>query len=108
MPILYYRANTSNFIHDPEHYSDDLDKNIYDYRDNQIIIDLGLPSDSTFVHPMSENGGEPAIFYRNTLNPNFATPPFSRLGRTASTERRMMCLTLTKGSNSFYFLVLSS
>jgi len=75
MPILYYRANTVNFKHDPEYYDDDLDKNIYDYRDNQFIVGLGLPSDKTFVHPMSKTGGDPAIFYKETLNPNFATTP---------------------------------
>lgn len=75
MPILYYKANVSNFIHDPANYDDDLNKNIYDYRDNQYIVGLGLPSDDTFVHKMGGNGGDPSIFYENTLNPNFATNP---------------------------------
>jgi type II secretory pathway pseudopilin PulG len=74
MPILYYRANTSRFKHDPADYSTQPDDNIYDYRDNQFIVGLGLPSDSTFVHPMSGTGGDSSIFYKNTLNPNFTDP----------------------------------
>jgi hypothetical protein len=79
MPILYYRANTSRFKHDPGTYEQDLNDDlcIYDYTDNQFIVGLGLPSDSdsTFVHPMSSVGGDPSIFYKNTLNPNFAINP---------------------------------
>jgi len=75
MPILYYKADTSNFKHDPADYSALPDDNIYDCRDNQFIVGLGLPSNSTFVHRMSLVAGDASIFYKNTLNPNFATPP---------------------------------
>ena len=71
MPILYYRANTSNF----EHYPDPgpppvYDDCIYDYRDNERIVDLTQLWSETVEHPMA---GDSTIFYDNTLNPNF--PP---------------------------------
>jgi prepilin-type N-terminal cleavage/methylation domain-containing protein len=78
MPILYYRANTSNFKHDPADYSAQPDKNIYDYRDNQKIIDLTVLWERTVLNPMRSNNPEldgPSLFYKETLNPNFATPP---------------------------------
>jgi prepilin-type N-terminal cleavage/methylation domain-containing protein len=74
MPIFYYRANTSNFVHDPAHYSDDFDANIYDYRDNDRIALLIQLWDRTVSHPMNSNDGDPGIFYENTLNPNFDNP----------------------------------
>lgn len=76
MPILYYRANTSNFIHDPENYDDDLADNIYDYRDNDSIVLLTQLWEGAVFHPMCSTNPDadgPAIFYTNTLNPNF--PP---------------------------------
>jgi prepilin-type N-terminal cleavage/methylation domain-containing protein len=78
MPILYYRANTSNFKHDPADYSAQPDENIYDYRDNQKIIDLTVLWERTVLNPMRSNNTEldgPSLFYKETLNPNFATPP---------------------------------
>ena len=73
MPILYYRANTSNFEHYPDPDSvppippEDC---IYNYRDNESIVDLTQLWSETVEHPMA---GDPTIFYDNTLNPNF--PP---------------------------------
>ena len=38
MPILYYRANTSNTSHSPDTMP--LSENIYNYRDNEELINL--------------------------------------------------------------------
>lgn len=77
MPILYYRASTSNF----EHYPDPgpppaFDNCIYDYRDNDRIVLLEDLWEGTVLNPMRSNNDVrdgPQIFYDNTLNPNF--PP---------------------------------
>ncbi|RKY12706.1 MAG: hypothetical protein DRP65_00320 [Planctomycetota bacterium] len=77
MPVLYYKANTSNFKHDPADYSAQPDDNIYDHRDNQKIVELYDMWEGSVMHPMRpSNPGldGPALFYRNTLNPNFTNP----------------------------------
>jgi len=85
MPILYYRANTSNFIHDPEYYEDHVDDNIYDHLDNRRILMLTMLWEGTVQHPMRPIDFDgPRIFYRNTLNPNFppsGAPPDRITGR---------------------------
>ena len=53
MPILYYRANTSN----TEHNNPDPSKNIYNYRDNEELT-LNLPAYDGEPHLLN-----PAIFY---------------------------------------------
>jgi hypothetical protein len=57
MPILHYRANPSGTAHDPNSPN-----NIYDYRDNQMLLRLGVPGDPNVVHPLAE----PRRFYLNT------------------------------------------
>ncbi len=77
MPILYYKANTSNFKHDPDTYVQDLapvNKCIYDVRDNRKIVALTGLWEGIIPQPHSMSD-DPSIFYKNTLNPNFATPP---------------------------------
>jgi prepilin-type N-terminal cleavage/methylation domain-containing protein len=77
MPILYYRANTSNFKHDPDDYEPFKD-NVYDVRDNDFIVNRAVPWNNSVFHPMNNltgpNAGDPGIFYENTLNPNFDNP----------------------------------
>ncbi|MHC4160381.1 MAG: type II secretion system protein [Planctomycetota bacterium] len=67
MPILYYKADTSNTMHDPNgplpEPDDDKDY-IYNYHDNDELVELGMPWDST-DHPMFTN---PEIFYEMTRN----------------------------------------
>ena len=78
MPILYYRADTSNFKHDPADYDTQPLDNIYDHRDNRKIVELNEMWEGSVFHPMRPSNTEldgPALFYKNTLNPNFATPP---------------------------------
>jgi type II secretory pathway pseudopilin PulG len=63
MPILYYKANTSNTIHDPcgtlPIIGDDKGY-IYNYTDNDELVKLGLPPIGTATdHPLST----PKTFY---------------------------------------------
>jgi type II secretory pathway pseudopilin PulG len=60
MPILYYRANTLNTIHDPCTSSvaippawDNDNGYIYNYWDNQDLVDLGVPPAGAVAHPLS-------------------------------------------------------
>jgi hypothetical protein len=68
MPILYYRANRAGTAHD---ISDpDNPANIYDYRDNQALIDLGVPGDPNGVHPLSS----PRWFYLHIMSDSGPMP----------------------------------
>ena len=70
MPVLYYRANTSGTTHPlniPDPYKnnnipyDDPDS-IYNYKDNDELVLLGLPwSSSGLSHPMASPGGNPTL-----------------------------------------------
>ncbi|MDD5327651.1 MAG: type II secretion system protein [Phycisphaerae bacterium] len=57
MPILYYKADTSGYIHDsnnlPTAYNENAN-NIYNYLDNDKLVQLGLPWDTTgsLTHPI--------------------------------------------------------
>jgi type II secretory pathway pseudopilin PulG len=67
MPILYYRANTANTIHDPcgtlPTVGDDAGY-IYNYTDNDKLVKLGLPPNGTATdHPLS---AIPRKFYEIT------------------------------------------
>jgi len=72
MPILYYKANTSNTQHD--FANPDNPQNIYDYRDNQSLVMLGKPWDPPSAggtpHRLAmETGQQPGYrFYMNTTN----------------------------------------
>ena len=60
MPILYYRADVNGTAHDLN--NPDNPENVYDYRDNQALIDLGVPGEPGRVHPLAD----PKRFYMNT------------------------------------------
>jgi hypothetical protein len=64
MPILYYRANTAGTAHDVNDPNNPA--NIYNYRDNQSLVELGVPGDPNAVHPLAN----PRRFYLNTKNRN--------------------------------------
>jgi type II secretory pathway pseudopilin PulG len=69
MPILYYKANTANNLHDPNLAPTltDAKGNIYNYWDNQALVNLGKPWESgttTTPHALAD----PQRFYRNTQN----------------------------------------
>jgi hypothetical protein len=62
MPILYYRAHPSGTAHDV--VNPDNPQNIFNYRDNQALIALGVPGKPGETHPLAD----PKRFYRNTQN----------------------------------------
>jgi type II secretory pathway pseudopilin PulG len=63
MPILYYRANLSGTRHptpDPpvgNGYPADHDDNIYDFKDNDDLVEEGVPWNSALTHPMEGAAG---------------------------------------------------
>ena len=74
MPILYYKAETSNNLHDPNSLPIPMDNkgNIYNYWDNQVLVGLGKPweeAGKATTHSLSN----PARFYRNTRNDKITT-----------------------------------
>jgi type II secretory pathway pseudopilin PulG len=72
MPILYYRANTANTMHDIQ--NPDNPQNIYDYKDNQSLVLLGKPFDpppNGKPHRLAIDPDNPKPgyrFYMNTTN----------------------------------------
>jgi type II secretory pathway pseudopilin PulG len=65
MPILYYKANTLNTKHDPNNLptaSNDKGQ-IYNYLDNDELVNLGLPWDTAGTHPLN---GTTTNFYKIT------------------------------------------
>ncbi len=82
MPILYYKADVTKIKHTASNVLLDLDKNIYDVRDNQELIDMGMPWAPGPVHPFAMGGTTstgavlgvdlpawPNLFYEATGNP---------------------------------------
>jgi len=87
MPILYYKANTSGAKHPyldergnlaPGTNIDD-PQNIYDYKDNDELVKLGMPFKKSIAHLMASgsqptrhrapmNISDPKYFYDNTKN----------------------------------------
>jgi len=83
-PILYYRADISRTIHDKTAPT----QSIYNSRDNQEIINLGIAWDmtTTYVHPMASSGtdylGNPADwtkFYEMTRDEKVDVIPRPKL-----------------------------
>lgn len=75
MPILYYKADTSNNTHDPNNFPpqiSDSNGNIYNYWDNQRLVELGKPweeAGKASTHDLVNW----ARFYRNTRNNQIIT-----------------------------------
>jgi hypothetical protein len=69
MPVLYYKADTSKTAHDVNDPNNP--ENIYDYKDNQALLALGVPGKPGLKHPLYEN---PKIFYEMTRNTRVAGP----------------------------------
>ncbi len=68
MPILYYKANRFGTAHDVNNL--DNPRNMYDYRDNQALIRLGVPGEPNTVHPLAD----PKRFYRNIQSDRVLSP----------------------------------
>jgi len=86
MPILYYKADPSGNLHDPNDSPQSSLPvgifNYYDYLDNHELLRLGLPWEyptPTTVHPLFKAGGDPEgrKFYEITKNRNIRI----RMGR---------------------------
>ncbi len=67
MPILYYRANPNGTAHDVNDPNNPA--NIYDYRDNQALLGLGVPGHAEGTHPLMDA----KRFYLNTRSDKVAT-----------------------------------
>jgi len=72
MPILYYKANTANTLHDIQNPANP--QNIYDYMDNNQLVMLGKPFDppsqNGTAHRLWQETGQPDgyRFYMNITN----------------------------------------
>jgi type II secretory pathway pseudopilin PulG len=77
MPILYYKANTANNLHDPNVAGSmsvtDNRGNIYNYYDNLSLINLGKPWQSAGATQTPHNLADPLRFYRNTKSDKIIT-----------------------------------
>ncbi len=84
MPILYYKADTSGFRHDPnvaqQMTPDDNAGNIYNYLDNQMLLMLGFPGQTggggtqTNRHGLAEPANPDYGFYAITRTDKIKTP----------------------------------
>jgi prepilin-type N-terminal cleavage/methylation domain-containing protein len=70
MPLLYYKADTSNYIHDPNQTPEPMNSNgnIYNYWDNQTLVALGKPWEQAGSTSQPHSLETIARFYRNTRN----------------------------------------
>ncbi len=78
MPILYYKANTANSLHDPNVAQSMAPENnagnIYNYYDNLSLINLGKPWQSSDAQQQTaHNLADPFRFYRNTRSDKIST-----------------------------------
>lgn len=75
MPILYYRANTANSLHDPTLSVGPANSggNIYNYWDNQELLQLGKPWEPAGAQSTPHNLASPTRFYRNTRSEKIST-----------------------------------
>jgi hypothetical protein len=75
MPILYYKADTSNYKHDPNELGDAPDSggNIYNFYDNHPLVSLGKPWENANAGSPAPSLATPARFYRNTRNNQITT-----------------------------------
>ncbi len=79
MPILYYKANTAYSRHDPgiSMTESDSNGNIYNYLDNETLLALGKPWDTSQTatpHKLSAAGAEGIQrFYKNTQSDKIST-----------------------------------
>jgi type II secretory pathway pseudopilin PulG len=70
MPILYYKADTSNKLHDPNSTPtiQNNNGNIYNYWDNQELVALGKPDEGVGATPVPHQLSDIQRFYKNTRN----------------------------------------
>jgi type II secretory pathway pseudopilin PulG len=79
MPVLYYRADTSKMSHDVTTPTNS--DNIYNYKDNQDFLGMGLPWEPATKPPLwkGTTGAEGQVFYENTLDKESPVPrPYNK------------------------------
>jgi hypothetical protein len=89
MSILYYKADTSKTAHDINDPNNP--ENIYNYKDNQALLALGVPGNPGKKHPLFEN---PKIFYKMTRN--YLSP------KTSKPQRNDTYILLSAGQDGLY------
>jgi hypothetical protein len=89
MPILYYKADTTKTAHDINDPNNP--NNIYNYKDNQALLALGVPGQPDKKHPLYE---DPTIFYKMTRD--YGVPTQSKPNR-ANTY-----ILISAGNDSLY------
>jgi prepilin-type N-terminal cleavage/methylation domain-containing protein len=100
MPVLYYKANTSNIKHATKEAEvptkpEDDKGNIYNSMDNQSLIDLGIPWSPGSYHPIATNGiDKPLGFYTLTQNP--------KIGATARPYNQDTYILMSAGPDGLY------
>ncbi len=80
MPVLYYKANTTNLVHDPCYMEDygnvTTNPSIYNFDDNYALTGLGSPWQNTqtpaTAQPMFTN---PDLFYKAITNTKITSTP---------------------------------
>jgi hypothetical protein len=79
MPILYYKADTRGRLHDASIAGSmtplDNQGNIYNFLDNQELLDLGVPGVSGGASANTYPLSNPVRFYKNTLSDKITTVP---------------------------------
>jgi len=88
MPILFYRADTSKNSHDVDEVNGGADNpdNIYDYKDNDQLVQEGMPWQPGVAHPQDSSGGitstgatsDALRFYELTRNKNIPSTSINR------------------------------
>ena len=85
MPVLYYKANNLKTSHDPATPA----KNIYNRLDNQELVNLKLPWESTVSHHMADSGidaegnaTKPERFYSLTRDEKVDSLPYPKKPNT--------------------------
>jgi type II secretory pathway pseudopilin PulG len=75
MPILYYKANTANNMHDPAAVMTTTDSagNIYNYMDNLDLLKLGKPWQSSGSAQTPHALTDKAVFYELTKSEKIST-----------------------------------
>ena len=77
MPILYYKANTVNNLHDPNLASimgpRDNAKNIYNYLDNHELVKMGIPTIAAGSLDKSHEMENVNVFYSETRSEKVTT-----------------------------------
>ena len=73
MPILYYKADVRKNSHDANEPTVPNPDNIYDYRDNDFLVKLGLPWDASTIPPLFSDPGR--WFYERITNQEVTSTP---------------------------------